>query len=178
MKRWMIIAIAAAQVALLAFMAGQREWVLNTGRTVWLRTAPVDPNDPMRGAYVSLRYEVSRVPRELCRDGVATWMDELRKTDADWQLRRRREAVWRDHEVYAVLREGSDGLAELTALTDRRPAEGLYLRGRVSWADAESVSVRYGSRRCFSNRRRRSSLRPMRPGVRASPACDLTPRWL
>ena len=149
MRRWMIIAIAAAQVALLAFMAGQREWVLNTGRTVWLRTAPIDPNDPMRGAYVSLRYEVSRVPRELCRDGVAIWMDELRKTDADWQVRHRREAAWRDHEVYAVLREGSDGLAELTALTDRRPAAGLYLRGRVSWADAESVGVRYGIEALF-----------------------------
>jgi uncharacterized membrane-anchored protein len=149
MRRWIILAVAAAQVALLAYMAGQREFVLNTGRTVWLRTAPVDPNDPMRGAYVSLRYEVSRVPRELCRAGVATWMDELRKTDADWQVRRRREAAWRDHEVYAVLREGADGLAELTALTDRRPAAGLYLRGRVSWADAESVSVRYGIEALF-----------------------------
>jgi len=150
MRRWPIVAIAVAQVVLLAFMAGQREWVLRTGRPVWLRTAPVDPTDPMRGAYVRFGYEISRVPRELCRDGVAVAMDDLKKMNAsDWREQRRRAAALRDRTVYAVLREGPHGLAELVALTDREPATGLFLRGRASWADKDAISVRYGIEALF-----------------------------
>jgi uncharacterized membrane-anchored protein len=148
----MIIAIAAAQVALLAFMAGQREWVLHTGRTVLLRTAPVDPNDPMRGAYVRLGYEISRVPRELCRDGLAARMDELKKLSgaSDWRKHRNAAARLRDLPIYAVLRDGPHGIAELVALTDRRPESGVFLRGRVaSWSDGNFVSVRYGIEALF-----------------------------
>ena len=151
MRRRLIIVVAVAQVALLAFMAGQREWVSLTGRTVWLRTAPVDPLDPMRGAYVRLNYELSRVPRELCRDGVAVWMDAQKRnaTGSNWRESQRQMASLRDRQLYAVLREGPHGIAELVALTDRRPASGVYLRGRVSWADAESVNVRYGIEALF-----------------------------
>jgi uncharacterized membrane-anchored protein len=150
MRRWPIIAIAVAQVALLAFMAGQREWVLRTGRPVWLRTAPLDPTDPMRGAYVRLGYEISRVPRELCRDGLAEWMDGRTKAKPyDWNEERRDQARLRDRQVYAVLREGPHGLAELVVLTDREPVTGLFLRGRVGWADKDAISVRYGIEALF-----------------------------
>jgi len=152
MKRWTIIAIAAAQVALLAFIAGQREWVLNTGRTVWLRSAPVDPSDPMRGAYVRLGYDISRVPRALCRDGLAARMDELKRLSGanDWRKRRDAAAKLRDLPVYAMLREGPHGIAELIELSDRRPESGVYLRGRAeSWSDDNFVSVRYGIEALF-----------------------------
>jgi uncharacterized membrane-anchored protein len=149
-RRWLIVLTAAAQVGLLAFMAGQREQVLRTGRTVWLRTAPVDPNDPMRGAYVRLGYEISRVPRALCRDGLAAWMEgRERAADEEWRATRRRLAALRDREVFAVLGTGPHGLAQLEALTDRRPATGLFLRGRVSHGDAREVTVRYGIEALF-----------------------------
>ena len=152
MRRWMIIAIAAAQVVLLAFMAGQREWVLLTGRTVWLRTAPVDPMDPMRGAYVRLNYELSRVSRELCHDGLAARMDDLKKLSkaSDWRKQRDAAAKLRDLPVYAKLFEGPHGIAELIELSDRRPESGIYLRGRVEgWSDGNFVSVRYGIEALF-----------------------------
>ena len=138
MRRWSILFIVVAQLGLLAFMAGQREWVLRTGQTVWLRTEPVDPTDPMRGAYVRLGYEFSRVAEERCRDGLAAWF-------ADAQRLR-----FRDREVFAVLAPGAHGLAEFVALTDRRPATGLYLRGRAnsSWNDGPLV-VRYGGEALF-----------------------------
>lgn len=150
MRKWMIILVAAAQVALLAFMAGQREWVARTGRTVWLRTMPLDPNDPMRGAYVRLNYELSTVTRELCRDGLAKWMDERAKgISEEWRVSRRKEQAMRDRLVFAVLQVGPHGLAELVALTDREPASGLYVRGRVSSIRVESVTVRYGVEALF-----------------------------
>ena len=57
--------VAIAQVALLVFMAGEREWVLHTGRTVVVHAEPVDPTDPMRGAYVRLAHRLSEVPRRF-----------------------------------------------------------------------------------------------------------------
>ncbi len=138
MKRWLILGIAVAQLGLLAFMAGQREWVLRTGRQVWLRTAPVDPTDPMRGAYVRLGYEFSTVKKEQCRDGLVAWFAE------------KNPERMRDRVVYAVMKPGPHGLAEFVALTDRRPAEGLYLRGRADsdWS-RESLQVRYGLEALF-----------------------------
>ena len=161
MRGRVIFAIVAAQVALLAFMAGQREWVSLTGRTVWLRTAPVDPMDPMRGAYVRLNYELSRVPREQCRDGVAARMDELRTLSRadNWRKQHNVAAELRDLPVYAVLHEGPDRSAELVALTDRRPASGLFLRGRVGgWSDGDFVSVRYGIEALFLQQNRAKRL--------------------
>ena len=161
MRGRVIFAIVAAQVALLAFMAGQREWVSLTGRTVWLRTAPVDPMDPMRGAYVRLNYELSRVPREKCRDGVAARMDELGKLTraGNWENQRNVAAELHDLPVYAILREGPDRSAEFVALSDRRPASGVFLRGRVGgWSDGSSVSVRYGIEALFLQQNRAKRL--------------------
>ncbi len=118
------------QVAALGFMAGEREWVVRTGRTVFVRTAPVDPRDVMRGDYVRLNYEMSRVPRTLCRGALAG-------TNAPG------ETTPRDLKVYALLHE-DEGVAELTALSDERPREGLFIRGRTDRSWDGHVSVRYG----------------------------------
>ncbi len=143
MRRYWIILAIAAQAGLLAVMAGQREWVVHTGRAIILRTAPLDPQDPMRGDYVRLQYDLSRVPKALCRDGLAQWF----KTGTDsWRFQR----GLRDRRVYAELKLDHDGLAELVALSDRRPATGVYLRGRVDWVDDREVRVRYGVEALFT----------------------------
>ena len=73
MKTRFIIGAIAFQLLVLGYIAGQREWILRTGRTVWLRTAPIDPRDVMRGDYVRLDYEVAHVSRALWKDGLANW---------------------------------------------------------------------------------------------------------
>ena len=150
MRKWIILLVVAAQLAVLAFMAGEREWVARTGRTVWLRTAPLDPNDPMRGAYVRLSYEITSVPRALCRDGLAAWLDErTNAADSDWRAMRQREQDLRDRPVYAVLRVGPHGIGELVALTDRKPTSGLFVRGRIGWVSGDQMTVRYGVEALF-----------------------------
>jgi len=49
MKTKLILSVATLQVLVLAYLAAEREWVLHTGRTFYLRTAPIDPHDVMRG---------------------------------------------------------------------------------------------------------------------------------
>jgi uncharacterized membrane-anchored protein len=134
MRRALAWIAVVAQLAVLAFMAGEREWVARSGQTVLLRTAPVDPNDPMRGDYVRLDYEIAHVPIELCRDAVATWFEE-----GTIYSREKHDA-----RVYAALRVDEFGLAELVSLSDQPPAGGLYLRGRVDSFNGATISVRYG----------------------------------
>jgi len=128
MRRAALIAAVVLQVAVLAAMAIPREWVLHRGRIVWLRTAPVDPRDVMRGDYVRLSYPFSQIPRAQWRDGLAE-----------------QKQLKRDQPVYLVLRPASGDLYEADFLTDRRPAEGIFLRGRVNdrWG-GDTANVRYG----------------------------------
>jgi uncharacterized membrane-anchored protein len=127
------IAAVALQLLALGYIAGEREWILRTRRAVWLRTAPIDPRDFMRGDYVRLDYEIARVNRALWRDGLTNRTEPI---------------AWRGPEtrVYASLRVNPDGIAEVTALSDLKPKEGLFLRGRLAsdmrWGSAGSV--RYG----------------------------------
>lgn len=53
-----------------ASMILEREKVLGSGKAYKIRTAPVDPNDPFRGKYVSLDFRQNRFPAsaELKRD--------------------------------------------------------------------------------------------------------------
>ncbi len=48
-----------AQFALLATIAAPAIYTLNTGTTVFLQTAPVDPYDLLRGYYQTLNYDIA-----------------------------------------------------------------------------------------------------------------------
>ncbi|MBI2515918.1 MAG: GDYXXLXY domain-containing protein [Opitutae bacterium] len=135
MKTRLALAVVALQVLVLAFMAGQREWIARTGTPLTLRNAPIDPGDPMRGAYVRLDYEISFVPPALCRGEPAKWVK-----DTDYRLLQ----TLRDRVVYAALQVNPHGIAELAYLSDIAPARGPFLRGRVQSADSFGVRVRYG----------------------------------
>lgn len=137
MRKMLILAAVVFQVLVLGWMAADREWVVRTGRTVWLRTAPVDPNDPFRGDYVRLNYPFNQLSKERFRDGVAAW-----PKDTDWRHRRR----FNDRRVYVTLAPGPGGLMYATGVSDQRPqgTEALWLRGRVEAFDGDSLQVRYG----------------------------------
>ena len=144
MKLKLVIAVAALQVLVLGFMAWQREWIMHTGAPLTLRTAPIDPDDPMRGAYVRLNYDISAVPAALCQGETAAWV----KSGGDYRQRRR----LRDRVVYAALRVNEHGIAELTALRDTPPASGPFLRGRVVSVDDNDIRVRYGIEALFMSK--------------------------
>lgn len=132
MKNWLIIGAAALQVLVLGYIAVERELVVLRGKTVYLRTAPIDPRDVFRGDYVRLDYEISHVPAPLLRDGLKN-----RKTDYSYLHPKDRPTV------YAVLRTDGD-IGELEYLTDIKPAGGLFLRGTIEndWSGASHV--KYG----------------------------------
>ena len=50
------------QIALIGLMVADRVMILRTGVDVTLQTRPLDPRDFLRGDYVVLGYDISRVP--------------------------------------------------------------------------------------------------------------------
>jgi uncharacterized membrane-anchored protein len=79
--------VALAQLSVPAIMAWQRTQTLTHGRVWKFKTAPVDPEDAVRGRFVWLRF-----------------------TAEDYIAPERFVGV--DH-VYALLKEGADGFAEI-----------------------------------------------------------------
>ena len=136
MRRILILACIAAQVLVLGIMAGEREFILSTGERIRLRTAPIDPRDPFRGDFVRLHYEISAIASTQVRANV------------------RDHAKEKGYLVYAVLEKGEGDLHDLDYLTDEKPGDGIFLRGRVSddWRivrRGSTVAVKYGIEKLF-----------------------------
>ncbi|MGY5811966.1 GDYXXLXY domain-containing protein [Rhizobium sp. LEGMi198b] len=66
------IIVAVLQTAILGYMVGERAWGLRSGVEVLLKTAPIDPRDLLRGDYVTLNYDISRVPVSTVIGGIPT----------------------------------------------------------------------------------------------------------
>ena len=138
-RRWAILAAVVAQLLVLAWMAGEREWIYRTGQVAYLRTAPVDPRDLFRGDFVRLQYDVNNVRRE-----------ELDAAMASPRTERRRHEV-----VYTRLRPSGEGVYEAAGTSATRPDEGLFLRGRtedswrLGWRGSGHFLVKYGIEQLF-----------------------------
>ena len=113
MKKTFIVLAIILQFLVLAYMAGEREYILHKGKVIRLRTAPIDPRDMFRGDYVRLNYEISRIPIKMIKNA-----EGIGKTK-------------KGTKIYASLKEGPNGLYELVNADLQKPKEGLYLSGRI-----------------------------------------------
>jgi uncharacterized membrane-anchored protein len=129
-RRAAALAVILLQIGLLVYMIVDREMIVLTGDTVYLRTAPVDPRDLFRGDYVRLEYEISVVPGNRMRGGLAAHAGE------------------EGYPVYTVLKDGPEGIATLDYATDRKPAERRFIKGRIQkdWLlgpESRAIRVKY-----------------------------------
>ena len=136
MRKILIAVAILLQAAALGWIVFERENVLQKGQVVYLRTAPVDPRDIFRGDYVTLRYDINNIPVALA---TAAFPEKENQ---------------KDMRVYASLAVDAQGMATVTALHTKPPAEGLYLRGytsndwRLRGSDTE-LAVRFGIEKMF-----------------------------
>jgi uncharacterized membrane-anchored protein len=84
--------IALAQLSVPAMMAWGRVQTLTHGRVWKFKTAPIDPEDAVRGRYVMLRFAAEDKYGQP---------EQLKPADS----------------VYAILKEGADGFAEIDHLS-------------------------------------------------------------
>lgn len=115
MRKTFTILAVALQIVVLAYMAGEREYILRNGKIIHLRTAPIDPRDLFRGDYVRLNYEISRIPVNMIEE-------------ADHAA-----AIKKGAKIYVNLKEGPNGLYEPVNADFKKPQEELYLTGRIPY---------------------------------------------
>ncbi|MEJ2100175.1 MAG: GDYXXLXY domain-containing protein [Desulfobacterales bacterium] len=131
MRKLFIVLAVILQLVVLAYMAGEREFILHNGKVIHLRTAPIDPRDMFRGDYVRLNYEISRIPVNMIEG-------------AD-----RSAEIKKGSKIYVNLKEGPNGLYEPVDAAFQEPQEGLYLTGRIPVAyqklqTGNPIWVKYG----------------------------------
>jgi uncharacterized membrane-anchored protein len=123
--------VVAVQVVILLSILGFKQYTVWTGETVRLAVAPVDPRDPLRGDYVTLAYDISRLdPDEVAGDDYPSGT------------------------VYVELREADDGLWEAVAIHEDRDREfdgTVLLKGKVEYVGGrgDTLNVRYGIEELF-----------------------------
>lgn len=102
--------LAAAQLAVPAYMIARQQITLREGRVFKLRTAPVDPYDAFRGRYVALRFDAGSLP-----------------STEPWKQGQR---------AFAILGEGGDGFAKVERLV-AEPAPGANdaIPVTIGWAN-------------------------------------------
>lgn len=131
--------VAALQIGLLAWTISTRAAVLRDGREVLLKVVPIDPRDLLRGDYVILGYEMSRL------DG------------AMFEAIPAGDPVYGDKPVWVVLRKGAENLfMPVKAALNREALTGLTADDVVvqgvtyDWPiKDQQVSVRYGIERFY-----------------------------
>lgn len=89
------IIMVAAQWFVPGQMIYEQERVLTQGTPYKFKTQPIDPSDPFRGKYITLRYEMER---------------SLKVEDTVWNP---------NDPIYVYIKEGKDGFAEATQLSQK-----------------------------------------------------------
>jgi uncharacterized membrane-anchored protein len=126
--RTLVLAGVGLQAAVLLGLIGLRVSLLWAGDTVLLRAVPLDPRELLRGDYVILSYECSVVPHGGPQGSVPD-----SRTISDGQI------------VYVPLVRDPDGRHwHGEGCTVQRPADGLFLRGRLSGG-----RIVFGIESCF-----------------------------
>lgn len=112
-KTWIILAfvvVALAQLAVVFQMIGQREVVISKGTLFKFKTAPIDPNDPFRGKYISLEFDANRFPVD--------------STD-QWNY---------GDKVFVALEESKDGFASISSINLEAPTNNQpYIQAEVNY---------------------------------------------
>lgn len=118
--RWGLALGVALQLGVLVSMGVIRVMILIRGETYLVRVQPVDPRDWLRGDYVILSYEFSR----LQRDG---------RTDFNVDQQFMFPEKLRDVPIYVTLAREPDGRHwQAVRFSREHPKEGPFLRGKMN----------------------------------------------
>jgi len=102
-----------------------KEFVMQTGKEVLLKTVPVDPRDLFRGDYVVLRYDISRIDRTA----FASNLGSIKFGDT----------------LYVNIELDKDKVAHLVRVSKTLPRDGtLFLKGKVISKNSRNITIEYG----------------------------------
>ncbi|MEL6811843.1 MAG: GDYXXLXY domain-containing protein [Bacteroidota bacterium] len=111
------IVMVAAQWFVPGQMIYEQESVLTQGNPYKFKTQPIDPSDPLRGKYITLRYEMER---------------STKITDTIWNP---------NDPIFVYIEEGEDGFAEATAVSQKPlDLDQDYVMARYQYSRKGSIN--------------------------------------
>src|SRR3989338_5741046 len=122
MNKKIFIGIGIFWLLIIVGFVAIKEFTLQTGTDVILKTMPVDPRDLFRGDYVILRYEISTLDLNIL------------KTDSEFV---------ENDKVYVSLDIDEEGYGNPTGVYRNQPEE-LYITGKVTNVRDNQLTVEYG----------------------------------
>ena len=128
-KKYVVALIIFWGVVLIGFIVF-KQYTLQTGIEVRLKTVPVDPRDLFRGDYVILRYDINRIGLDsILSDG---------------------RPFIKDDKIYLKL-DTSSKYARPTQISRNRFDEGLFIEGIITNTNNHVLSAKYGIESYFVN---------------------------
>ncbi len=151
-----------ATLSILTMMLGAMVWgrisLLQNGTQVVLKTAPVDPRDLLRGYFVRLRYDISRIsPNEL---------------EEPLSLEEMKIGFKKHDNIFVKLQPDENGFWSPISLhraipSGKRAPQSVFIRGRVQYGTCRRKSlqkrkctytIRYGIEKFFADHKRAQKL--------------------
>lgn len=100
---------ALVQLYVPANMIYNQENILNTGAEFKFKAAPIDPNDPFRGKYITLRFEA---------------VNFTVQNKNEWTI---------NEEVYVQLGKDSTGFAKIKSVSKKKPDNQDYIKANIAF---------------------------------------------
>jgi uncharacterized membrane-anchored protein len=111
------ILVAIVQLFVPAKMIFDREDILDKGKEYKFKTQPIDPNDPFRGKYITLRYEENMIEIQ---------------NEADWK---------RGEIVYILLTTDNEGFVKIQSVSKQNPTSSQdFLKAKVSYITSNGAN--------------------------------------
>lgn len=113
--------VAMAQLFVPAQMIYNQEDIINTGKIVKFQCEPIDPNDPFRGKYITLRFKEAGIKVKNLKD---------------WN---------RNETVFAKITTSQEGFAKIKSISKTEPTDNsIYLKLKINYiADYNNENTIY-----------------------------------
>lgn len=112
--------VALIQLYVPAKMIFDSEDVLTTGKEFKFKTEPIDPNDPFRGKYITLRFEENHIEQLI---------------DTNWVA---------NQDIYVELIRDADGYAKIKTISKTEPSNTEdYVKSKVNYYSQFNEKVVY-----------------------------------
>jgi len=121
------IIVAIIQLAIPIKMIVGKENILSTGIEYKFHTAPVDPNDPFRGKYITLSFDANNF--DVSNDNF-------------WH---------QDEDVYVLLGKDEKGFAKIIDIAKQPPLDNKsdYVKAKIRYAYENKVTIDYTFNKFF-----------------------------
>jgi uncharacterized membrane-anchored protein len=123
-KNKIFIIIGIFWIMIIVGFTAFKEFTLQTGDEILLKTKPVDPRDLFRGDYVVLRYDISTITT-----------DDLSYKGADFN---------EGDKVYVLLNVDDNKIGSLLNIDKNKPKEAFFIKGIIKNANKNILNIEYG----------------------------------